>query len=440
MSQLKFSDYNIVVKCKNHEGYNIIQGYRGNYMHLDNNIGTKFENKDEKIFLENNLNLKSLVEAGFLCFNDIDETALLKRVSDLMHKKEQEKYKVTILPTYSCNFRCPYCFENKNFTVHSKDDGYTISYQMIDDIFKIIADHDQFKQKKIHLFGGEPLQRENVDVISYIVDQGSKYGLSFVVTTNGYDMEYFSEVLSCEKINAIQITIDGLGEMHDKTRRLYNGMSTFDKIINNIDNYLSKGISIVVRTNISLTNLNEVNRLINFYREKGWLELGNFEYYFSPVYSDCVDYNMDHIELLKFIEASEIADDAPISHVGGYRNIYLRLKSLIENKRIALFGAEMCSACNNGIMIDPTGKIYTCDEMLGTKYFCGQIVEGELITNESFKKWNDRYVSNMECCKCAYALFCGGGCPVKLFKNNRNIYTPNCGKYRQIFNECLANI
>lgn len=444
MSQLKFSDYNIIVKCKNREGYNIVHGYRGSYMHLDDNIGIKFVNRDETLFSENPNILEPLIKSGFLCTQDTDELSMLKRVSDLMHKKGQEKYKVTLLPTYSCNFRCPYCFENKNFTREQKcDEKHVMSSKMVDDIFKMIENHDHFKQKTIHLFGGEPLKRDNKDIVSYIVKEGSKHGVSFIATTNGYDLEFFSDVLSQQGINTIQITLDGSGELHNRTRHLHNGMPTFEKIVKNIDTYVKKGISIIVRTNISSTNLDEVKKLISFYKEKGWLRYKNFAYYFSPICKDNVDEyvdNLDHIKLLEYMEEAKITDDVPLCHVAGYRNIYLRLKSLIENKRMVLFGSEMCSACNNGIMVDPDGMVYTCDEMLGTEYVCGQIVDGKLNTNKSFDKWNDRYVSNMECCKCAYALFCGGGCPVELFRNNQDIYTLNCGKYKLFYNECLANI
>lgn len=444
MSRLKFSDYNIVVKCKLHSGYNIVHGYRGNYMHLDDDIGIKFFNRDEALFDENKKVLEKLVKYGFLCYEDTDELSAIKHVADIMHNKGQEKYKVTIIPTYSCNFRCPYCFENKSFTKEQKcNEKNIMSIEMVDNIFNIIEKHDNFKQKVIHLFGGEPLKKDNLEIISYIVNKGLKHGLKFVATTNGYDLEYFKDVLNSNGISTVQITLDGSGELHNKTRHLHNGMPTFEKIIDNIDTYLKKGISIIVRTNISLSNIDEIKNLIYLYKEKGWLNYKNFAYYFSPIYKDSVDEYMDNIDynaILKYIENNGITNDLSICHVGGYRNIYFRLKSLIQNKRMVLFDAERCSACNNGIMIAPDGTIYTCDEMLGTENKCGQISDGRLIVNDLYKKWNSRYVSVMECSKCKYALFCGGGCAVESFRNNRDINSPICGVYPKLFDECLSNI
>ena len=101
----------------------------------------------------------------------------------------------------------------------------------------------------ITLYGGEPLLAENKDIVTYIVEEGVKRGYKFEAITNGYDLDCFLDLLSSEKINKLQITIDGVKEEHNVRRIHYKYHDSFDKIISNLKLALKKDVFISVRIN-----------------------------------------------------------------------------------------------------------------------------------------------------------------------------------------------
>ena len=72
-------------------------------VHLDNFNHEKFElfSKEEiKILFDNDFIVKSNEEE-------------LNEIIDKLHKKEKNEMRLIIFPTMQCNFRCKYCYEEK---------------------------------------------------------------------------------------------------------------------------------------------------------------------------------------------------------------------------------------------------------------------------------------------------------------------------------------
>lgn len=439
MKDIKFSDYNIIVKSKNNK-YNAIQGYTGAFDSFDESIGKLLIERDDKIFNEADEIKEYLYKRGYLCSIEKNEKEQMKRIADIMHRKSTEKYGIAILPTYNCNFRCRYCFEK----INKYDKEKVISREMIDNIFKALGSLDRDVNKNICLFGGEPFIRSNHDIVKYIVDIGKTYGFKFFATSNGYDLEYFRDIIDTDKINCIQITLDGLKEYHDNSRYLVGKKPTFDKIVSNIDWCLKKNIKISIRTNISESNISQVENLIKFYKEKKWTRYSNFKFYFSPLDScgskdNRNDYNGSRI--LEKLKELSIDNINPIEIVSVYSSIKKKLEEYIYNNKLVLFQSEACASNRKEVYIDADGLIYSCCNLVGTKYVVGNLDEDRILFNEQFSEWNNRYISNMDkCSSCSYALFCGGGCAAKNVRLNKDINNAVCGEYKNIFNECLSCI
>lgn len=82
--------------------------------------------------------------------------------------------------------------------------------------------------------------RQNKEVIEYIVLKGHQLGYTFKVISNGYDIDYFENILSPEYFSFFQITLDGDKENHNSRRFHYEEGASFDKIVNNIGILLRK--------------------------------------------------------------------------------------------------------------------------------------------------------------------------------------------------------
>lgn len=443
MQNLKFSDYNISVLNKKGTKYNVIHGYLGNFDNLDYGIGNKIHNKNMEILNESKETIEYLLQRGYLCSETKNEEDWMKNVGNILHKKISDKYSISIIPTYNCNFRCPYCFEKKN-SCSNPSIINVISKNMVDQIYLAIENLDSEIDSNICLFGGEPLLKENYEIVKYIVEKGNECGYRFYASSNGYDLDSFDDLLDQEKIFMVQITLDGTEAYHDSMRYLEGKGTTFRKIVSNINQQLEKNVQISVRTNVSKGNLDELEKLIKFYTNEGWIGNNNFKFYFSPL-DDCSNIDesntFSHEDILTYIRNLNNLNVNPIESVGIYSNIYNRIRKYLNANQLILLQAETCYSNRRGIYIDPSGKLFTCCNLVGTEHSCGKIHNNSFDLTDTFKQWNDRTISNMEdCSKCAYALFCGGGCTAKAVRNEKDLKIGICGNIKQIIDECISSI
>lgn len=440
MYNLKFSDYVIVVRNFQETGYNVIQGYLGNFDVFDLRLGKKILDKDYSIFDEPDHVIEYLKKRGYLCSVNEDEEKWVEKVGDILHRKASEKYHISIIPTYECNFQCTYCYE-EYYNARKKG---TMNKTMVDKIFSTLEKLDGEVDSNIGLFGGEPLLSRNEDLIRYIVHTGSQYGYHFYAASNGFDIEYFDDILNPANIFMVQTTLDGTSEYHNLVRYFIGKKPTFDKIVQNVNRLLQNNVKVTIRTNVSKRNLDELPKLIEFYYEQGWLKNLNFNYYFSPL-DNCANYNSVKIfnqnDIYSYLEQFENLPNKPVEIVGIYSNLYRRMKQYKEDGRLLLLQSEACQGNRNGLYIDYKGDLYTCCNLVGTQYICGNIEEKKLIFKDSYWCWNKRTVSVMEKCRrCKYALFCGGGCTAKAVRNEYDIMEGNCGNMKSIINECIRNL
>jgi uncharacterized protein len=437
---LGFSKFNIVVNSKLNNTCIALHGLTGKLLVLDKHIGTLLRDRDDRIFAESEQALSKLLANGFLLTSVIDESETCRRLAELMHKNATKKCSLTIAPTLNCNYCCPYCFERAS-GVSSDKSSSCISKACINLLFAAFDRGDIDLSSTIRLFGGEPLLRKNYETIAYIIECGRQRGMRFSITTNGYELGLFNDLLTKETVTQIEVTVDGLEARHNAARihKLY--YPTFRRTISNINDYIQNGIKIVVRTNVGKLDKDELGGLVDLYSSLGWLNSDCFNYYFSPIercHAGDFSSGLGPVELYEHLLEHQICEKSE-KHVSIYGRISNMLDSLITNKQMILFGAEGCTANRFGLILDPSGTLYACEAYLGgSSQICGRVTENGIETNENFEKWNKRYIVNMPCRSCAYALYCGGGCSV--CKEEKDFFVGRCGEYKTIFNTCLSLI
>lgn len=151
-----------------------------------------------------------------------EEYEYLKNFTSLFNRYEKTKSKVfTLMIAYDCNFRCPYCYEGNISGKGRQWSKKIFNKDMVDRAYQAMEEiepNKNLRAKTITLYGGEPLMASNREIIEYIVIKGKSLGYNFDAVTNGYDLEYFLDLLGPESIKFLQITIDGEKEYHDKRR------------------------------------------------------------------------------------------------------------------------------------------------------------------------------------------------------------------------------
>jgi uncharacterized protein len=158
------------------------------------------------------------------------QQALRQRI---LRSLDNRLLKLTLMPTEQCNFRCTYCYEDFELGA--------MSAWVVDGIKALItARAPELRVLELHWFGGEPLMA--MPVISEICQhsralQESYPDLTVVssATTNGYLLtpERFEELLALGVVT-YQISLDGYGENHDRTRHRIDGSGSFSKIWENL--------------------------------------------------------------------------------------------------------------------------------------------------------------------------------------------------------------
>lgn len=139
-------------------------------------------------------------------------------------------FRVTLMPTEGCNFRCPYCYEDHMST--------TMTRHLFEQVLAYISDQcTRFENVILSWFGGEPtLCADNViEACLAIKELHEKHGFRFQsdMTTNGYLLseKLFRELYKAG-VTRYQITLDGRN--HDRTRPHVSGKGTLDVIMQNI--------------------------------------------------------------------------------------------------------------------------------------------------------------------------------------------------------------
>ena len=127
----------------------------------------------------------------------------------------------------------------------------------------------------INLFGGEPLINMNVGF--YILEKVKSYcdenkiGFSSGIITNGTLLDIKNiEKLHSFNCQSVQVTLDGVKEVHNRRRMYADGKGSFDEIINTIRILNERNdIYHVIRINIDKTNINDAYDLLKYIGKDG---------------------------------------------------------------------------------------------------------------------------------------------------------------------------
>lgn len=441
---LRTSSYLIPVKLESEpDKYMLIHGYTGAIDIVSGKLLNDIKAISSfNVFPKDLLDL--LLKRGYITAKtqEEEETVVGLLAKGLAWKEMNSLKRFTLLVTYNCNFRCPYCYELNNLSEHK---SVLISPNMCDRALKAISqiEPDSNLQKKtITLFGGEPLLKENKERIEYIVNEGRKYGFNFSAITNGYDLEQYTEFFSKDAINEIQVTIDGSKEVHDKRRVHINQMGTFDKIMKNVHLALERGIKVSIRINVDSANIDEVKKMNAFFQESGMYSYKNLQIYAAYIGGES---NLNPSEYNEKIDVSNSSYDEFFnlfanSSMKLHHNytIYNRLNYAVKNKKTIPLSSIHCEALYSNYVLDPLGNIYKCLDLVGNKNnVVGTYSGGSIKWNKNRSLWESRCVSDMKSClKCKYALLCSGGCFSKIIQGAKS----SCGDFSVILKKVCNEI
>ena len=419
--------------------------------------------------------VRHLTDRGHLTNSPEEEAEDFKLLARIDKKIRREtSISLTILPTYNCNFRCPYCYEKHRLTNGEEWLRRTVSKETVDAIFAA-ACKERDKGMRIsgcRLFGGEPLLKENADIVRYICEKARESDIPLSAITNGYDLDFYIPLLKEFRFTRIQVTLDGVKEENDQRRIHKDGKGTYDVILKNVGLALENGINVRLRINTGPRNIETAFALKHAFEERGFLDNGSdgagvregrgrFEYYFKCTNYDPYPgkpYGVTDREIYRMLLKRGVGPREAMKLEGAYAEMLQRAESLIDKKNYLEPRASRCNAENRMYLIDPEGLIYTCWDFVAMKDLAvGQVdVESQTFAlSLSALKWRARTVENMPgCTGCPYVFLCSGGCTSRAYSSGstetcgsrpgENVFhdftKPDGGETGEIFTEALLQV
>jgi uncharacterized protein len=387
-----------------------------------------------------------------------EDSFFSKMAGKLHHNASQRMPGYVFMPTYQCNLRCPYCFQDHMRTNPAYQHLLrTMSPGVIDRIFaampQIEAGHGiepgSQLPRLITFFGGEPLLEASRPTIEYIIKKATAMGKArFIAVTNGTELQAYEDLLGPDLISVLQITLDGPPSEHDKRRIYPDGSGSFDRIARNIDMALARGISISLRMNVDRKNIANLPSLADEFHKRGWAGAKGFSPYAAVVHASnektAVSTTMSSWELTRALR--ELCEREPQTKIIGGPDDGMedRARRLFESSDspIPSFKASFCGAHNRMYIFDAFADIYACWERTGDqKIRIGHVDEaGVPNMNQAItERWRHRtVVSNPVCRSCRFAFYCGGGCAVYAENRSGTMYSNFCDGFGKRFRAAAA--
>jgi uncharacterized protein len=376
---------------------------------------------------------EELTSKGYLISENEEKLLYRTRYLDFTDAREKDEVQLFFVPNYSCNFACTYCYQ----------DGYSnprpeLSYDIIDAFFAYIVKEFATRRKYITVFGGEPLlsQPKQKELIAYLLYQAHALDLKVCFVTNGYSLDEYIGILQKGHIREIQVTLDGVGPMHDQRRFLKGGGPTFDKIVKGIDACLAHDIPVNLRMVADKENIAGLPDLARFAIDKGWTG--------SPLFKTQVGRNYE-------LHQCQASPGRLFSRIGLFESIYSLAKEfphilefykptysvsgfLADNGNLPDPLFDGCPACKTEWAFDYTGQIFPCtatvgkaDESLGT-FYPEVTRRGDLID-----QWENRDVTAIAgCSNCNLQLACGGGCGSVAKNRTGQVCSTDCRPVKEL--------
>ena len=327
-----------------------------------------------------------LVAEYYLVPCDMDEYAFYESVLALMkayYKHTTKAY--TILPTFSCNARCTYCFE-EGFIPLSMTDAtadQTVRY--------ILANHCPGERVRLDWFGGEPLLGEKIidRICRGLADAGVDYSSS--MTSNGslITPAVVEKMTGLWKLGGIQISMDSSEEDYRRRKRYLSYRNDYHRIMKEVSRMSDNGINVLVRCNVDMENISMIPQFLEDLRV-GIENKENVCVYLSPL--DQVRDSEENLEIWEEVIKLDDQIEAAGFRLSGFRR---------SNFNFRVFH---CMADRGIPAISPDGGLYACEYFPKESRF-GDVWHG--ITDPAARKEFCRTDRVREKCRdCTFLPFC----------------------------------
>jgi radical SAM protein with 4Fe4S-binding SPASM domain len=326
--------------------------------------------------------------------------------------------------TSACNLKCPHCFSSSAKPLENE--------MTIEEAKKMANELKKCGAKFITLTGGEPLLRK-------------KFTLAFVgflhsidiysrVFTNGFLLtKDLAEKLKKNGVREVQVSIDGLRDVHDSFRGI---AGSFDRCIKAIGHLKSAGVRTIVRTTVIPQNCRQMPSLIHLasqlnvdgFRARPFVSVGrgkeNLEFILSPE---------EHEIAIRYLAETRRKISMPIQLL--QPSFPFLFDEKVEPRVLDVRFRGMGCTCGKLLCaITPDGWIKPCGYFSKKLGNIRKMSFEDIWYNENNLACELRNLKKINefCMKCEYLTLCGGGCRASAYENSGSLDSQDllCPRYR----------
>lgn len=331
--------------------------------------------------------------------------------------------------TNACNLDCPYCYVRKSSARMHEATGLNALKQIF-----FTAQAHGFKRVKLKYAGGEAtlhftlIRRLHTAALKMAAAHGLE--LREVVLSNGVRLRpEDADWLTTTGVK-LMVSLDGVGEVHDRQRPLRGGGATFHHVENTVDNVLlPRGIKPDIT--ITITRLNaegaaaavrwalarDLPLSLNFYRQN-ILSASRQEL-------DLEEQAIIQGMLAAYAEFEAVLPARPF------------LNGLLDRVQ-AEAHAHTCGVQHSYLVITHEGHLAQCQMHLNQSVQAS--VTGDLLPMVAAGPIQNLSVDEKEGCRrCEFRYRCTGGCPLETFRatGRWDVQSPHCRIYKTLFPAAL---
>ncbi len=403
---MRWSRYNYMFNSKKF-GHLLYNSFTNTFVEFDENTYKEVDeirkNAQDYDYTNNPQLMLQLLSGKFLIEDD-EQPQLQMEMKNTLMRFSPRNLSLTIAPTRDCNFECPYCYEEDRPKLY-------MSNETEENLIKFIQKYKNFNSLNITWYGGEPLLCwDQILRISKKINGITDKYFSEIIT-NGYLLdEKVANDLDKAAIEAVQITIDGMQETHNKRRKHKNDKDTFNKILKNLD-YLLKVWhgKLAIRINVDKTNHEEYHRVHDLIKSR-----------FKDVRSKIIIYPGIVMDYSKDC----ISNGSCGLNKNDTADFMFECYKKYNIDDLNFFPYENNGTCTatmlHSYLVGPEGELYKCWRDLGKKDMIVGSIDGSIPTNNNIIS---RYLvgvnpyTSKKCKNCFYLPVCNGGCPNLRYRN-----------------------
>jgi uncharacterized protein len=329
--------------------------------------------------------------------------------------------------TNACNLRCNYCYLQKNEERMQPD----ISYQAVDAVFRAAQKHNLHKVQ-LKYAGGEAslVMGQVIALHDYALQCTAQYTIDMeaFILSNGVFLSQYAISAMKERGIGVMLSMDGIGDYHDRQRSFANGRGSFKQIDRTIQKLLERGITPSISVTVSQRNLQGLPQLLDYILAHD-LPF-SLNYYRENIYSSPIkDLQFGDAQIIQAMQDAFQLIERKLPR-------YNLLNSLLDKATLQELRQQTCGVGHNYLVIDQHGGIAKCQadiQRTVTSIYDEDPLQA--IRDDRKGIMGFSVEEKTGCRDCEWRYWCTGGCPLLTYRatGRYDIKSPNCAIYKALF-------